>query len=161
LVTQNEIDMNDNHGLAPYTEEEKKRIEEKNRAEGSLSRVQGIGTAYYGKKDIRPDRSYIATEWFVLLLLPVCPLGSYRLIKTQQQSRSYVVVHSSTVSYKVLERIPLKNNISQIVRTYLFTYGGIALVVGSFFLASINIIFIWLSFVMIVALLILALVYSE
>lgn len=39
----------------------------------------GIGTTLYGKKDEHPDGSYIATLWFVVLLLPVRPLGSYRI----------------------------------------------------------------------------------
>ena len=128
-----------------------------------MSRLQGIGTSYYGKKDIRSsDHSYVTTEWFVLLLLPIFPLKSFRVIKLGKQSSNYVVVQSATVAYKILEKIPLRKNISQIIRTYLFAYGGIALLIASgFLMVDVNIKFVWLSFAIMVGFLIWALVNSE
>jgi hypothetical protein len=36
----------------------------------------GIGTTYYGKKDIYSDSSFIAIKWFVVGFFPLIPLGS-------------------------------------------------------------------------------------
>jgi hypothetical protein len=38
--------------------------------------VQGIGTAFYGKRDFQPDGSYVTTEWCIFFGLPIWPLRS-------------------------------------------------------------------------------------
>ncbi|MEL7051930.1 MAG: hypothetical protein AAGM45_09095 [Cyanobacteria bacterium J06588_5] len=40
---------------------------------------KGIGTTYYGKRDVAEDGSYITTEWVVFVYLPILPLRSYRV----------------------------------------------------------------------------------
>ena len=45
-----------------------------------LSTVNGIGARFYGKRDFdQKTRSYITVHWFVILFLPIIPLGSYRV----------------------------------------------------------------------------------
>jgi hypothetical protein len=39
----------------------------------------GIGTKYYGSRDFSEDGSYITTEWFIILFVPVVPLRSFRV----------------------------------------------------------------------------------
>ncbi|MFZ2522884.1 MAG: hypothetical protein WAW92_00690 [Minisyncoccia bacterium] len=128
-----------------------------------MSRLQGIGTVYYGKKDLNPqDNSYVTTEWFVLLLLPIFPMKSFRVIKlaTTQQTK-YIVAHSSTVSYKILHEISLKSNLSQVIKTYVITYGILGLFVASWFLVNINDSLIWVPIIFGSILLILGLIKSD
>ena len=54
----------------------------------------GIGTMFMGQRDFRPDGSYVTTEFFVVLLFPVMPLRSYR------------VVPLGGNKYRVLEQLP-------------------------------------------------------
>jgi hypothetical protein len=42
--------------------------------------VNGIGTTYYGKRDIHDNGSYITTEWFIFVYLPIVPIGSFRVL---------------------------------------------------------------------------------
>ncbi|MDA0268606.1 MAG: hypothetical protein O2890_15500 [Cyanobacteria bacterium] len=41
--------------------------------------VNGIGTTYYGRRDFRPDGSYVTTEWAIFLMLPIAPLCTFRV----------------------------------------------------------------------------------
>lgn len=42
-----------------------------------MTNLYGTGTKFYGKDDIRPDGSCIATKWIVVAYLPIVPLGSF------------------------------------------------------------------------------------
>jgi hypothetical protein len=44
--------------------------------------INGIGSTLYGKFDPSSDGSYITTEWFTILFIPIFPVCSYRVIKT-------------------------------------------------------------------------------
>ena len=41
--------------------------------------VNGIGTTYLGASDRQPDGSFVTTEWFILLSVPIIPLKSQRV----------------------------------------------------------------------------------
>ena len=43
---------------------------------------RGIGALNYGKRDFRPDGSYVTTLWFVLAYLPIVPIHSKRIVPT-------------------------------------------------------------------------------
>jgi hypothetical protein len=43
---------------------------------------RGIGAMHYGKRDFRPDGSYVTTLWFVLLYVPIAPIHSKGLRPT-------------------------------------------------------------------------------
>ncbi len=57
------------------------------------SSVSGIGTKYYGKRDVEPDGSYITTLWIIILWVPLIPLASYRilLVSGSEMHQEYVV----------------------------------------------------------------------
>jgi len=81
--------------------------------------LNGVGTTLYGKTKInKEDGSYTATKWFVLLYLPIIPLGSYRVIKGEKQYKS----NGSETQYSM--RI-IKLDVAQVIRTYCFAYGSI------------------------------------
>ena len=131
-----------------------------------MSRFQGIGNTYYGKTDYNTeDNSYITTEWFTILLLPIFPRKSLRVIKLGKQEKSHYMIfsmgYSHTVTYKILEQISIKNNLRQIKKTYLFAYGFLALFIASCFLAGINYLFIWIPFTFLAGLFVFALIKSE
>ena len=89
----------------------------------------GIGTTLYGRLNVNPDGSYIATKWFVLLYFPILPLGSYRVwpevenismpnntvIKTQNPKIEYNYL--STTQRVKMEHVKL--NWNQIFLTYI------------------------------------------
>jgi hypothetical protein len=47
--------------------------------------ILGIGTDLIGERDHAPDGSYLTTEWFVLLCLPVFPFRSLRVIPAEDR----------------------------------------------------------------------------
>ena len=42
-------------------------------------RLNGIGTTLIGKRDFRPDGSFVTTEWFTLVFIPIFPMRSLRI----------------------------------------------------------------------------------
>jgi hypothetical protein len=64
----------------------------------------GIGTSNYGKRDFRPDGSYITTEWFVLVFAPIFPIKSRRVLPAGK-SKFYGIFYSS--QYLILEKTPM------------------------------------------------------
>jgi hypothetical protein len=69
--------------------------------------IHGIGTMLYGQRDYWPDGSYITTEWFVMLWVPIIPLCSKRIsdIKTNDfakydASGGFYVYETMGVDYK-------------------------------------------------------------
>jgi hypothetical protein len=78
----------------------------------------GVGTTLYGKRDFRADGSYITTEWFVFVYLPIVPRRSLRILPTGRET--HLGVYDST-EYRVLDR--LKLHWGQAVCTYAFVVG--------------------------------------
>lgn len=81
--------------------------------------LNGIGTTLYGKRDVHPDGSYIATKWFILFLLPIIPLCSYRVWRGETKA-SFPIPGAKT-EYKMIE-VPL--NWRQVFNTYAVIWGG-------------------------------------
>lgn len=80
--------------------------------------IAGIGTTLYGKKDVgSQNRSYIATKWFVWLLLPIFPLGSYRV----WLGKGYLRGVFSRREYRMLK---VKFDWEQVIKTYLIFWVG-------------------------------------
>jgi hypothetical protein len=86
---------------------------------GSLN---GIGTSLYGKRDIEPDGSYVATKWFIFLLLPIIPISSYRILPNAPKMNFLTQV----TNYSKFEKVPF--NIRQVINTYLLIYGFIFII---------------------------------
>jgi hypothetical protein len=91
--------------------------------------VNGIGTTYFGASDRQPDNSFITTEWFILLNIPLIPLRSLRtryLGQSRQQG-------GTTKHYDILGPAPLDTR--RILQTYAWllipaAIAGLILVVG-------------------------------
>jgi hypothetical protein len=74
---------------------------------------RGVGTCNYGSRDFRPDGSYVTTQWFVFLHLPIIPLKSERILPV---GKNWGFLLLGSRRYQVLERVPL--NIFQIFMVY-------------------------------------------
>jgi tetratricopeptide (TPR) repeat protein len=62
----------------------------------ALGRVNGIGAAFYGKRDYDPaTNSYVTTQFFTFLFVPVIPIAAYR------------VVSLGGNSYRIFGKVPL------------------------------------------------------
>jgi len=72
----------------------------------------GIGTEYWGKRDIAPDGSYTVTKFFCLLF-PVIPLGSYRV---REIGEKQIYLGGTNQRYEIIEKVNL--NWIQIVKVY-------------------------------------------
>jgi hypothetical protein len=88
-----------------------------------MSTFNGIGTKFYGKTDVEQDGSYTTTKWFVLIYLPIYPIGSFRVIK-EENSTNLVVYNSK--KYQVIQ-VDLHKK--QIIKTYAWIYGMAALII--------------------------------
>ena len=86
---------------------------------GSLN---GIGTTLYGKRDVEPDGSYVATKWFIFLLLPIIPISSYRVLPNTPKMNFLTQV----TNYSRFEKVQF--NTRQVINTYLLIYGFIFII---------------------------------
>ena len=90
-------------------------------------RINGIGTIYYGHRDELPDSSYIPTRWFVLLYLPIFPLGSFRVWEEKTKHDPFVFAGTISSSESLMVRA-VDLNWTQVLLTYLVFYGSIFLI---------------------------------
>lgn len=78
----------------------------------------GIGTAFYGKRDFREDGSYLTTEW-VVFFIPIVPLRSLRVRPQPRGEHTFLgVVGYSSDSYAIFEKSA--PNWKQVLSTYGF-----------------------------------------
>ena len=89
-----------------------------------MSTFWGIGTKLYGRGARLPDTSYVTTEWFVVLDLPILPLRSIRILPGKTRFLFLVIASSRSFEYRVVGGVPLRSNIKQILRTYALGWGG-------------------------------------
>ncbi|NJN24023.1 MAG: hypothetical protein HC810_06015 [Acaryochloridaceae cyanobacterium RL_2_7] len=87
--------------------------------------VNGIGTTYYGRRDFRPDGSYVTTEWVIFLMLPIAPLRTFRVWPIAVETPSWFAPDR----YQVQR---LKRCWPQIRRTYGAGWLSLAGIVGAF-----------------------------
>jgi len=83
--------------------------------------VHGIGTMYYGKRDFRPDGSYVSTEWVILAWMPLLPLASNRITHV----RPGLFAERDRSGYFIIERLPMDR------RQVLSVYAWFAAMIGS------------------------------
>jgi hypothetical protein len=88
----------------------------------NFSQINGMGSALIGRRDQREDGSYVTTEWFTILWLPVFPVCQYRLIKHKDASN---LVHQE---YSILEKFPPKG--SEVIKVYAVTLLIVLAIVG-------------------------------
>jgi hypothetical protein len=80
--------------------------------------LNGIGTRYQGHRWL-PDGTYITTKWFVVVWVPVIPLGSVRVL---QASSAYGSLALSGQSLSV-QKVPLDTGM--VLRVYAWIAGVI------------------------------------
>ena len=76
----------------------------------------GIGTTYYGADDRQFDSSFVTTEWFIILFVPLIPVGSYGVRLASSANMSYGNVRQTFRTYAIIRRLPL--NIKQVIKIY-------------------------------------------
>lgn len=81
--------------------------------------INGIGTTLYGKREKHSDGSYIVTKWFVLFLLPIFPLSSYRVWRGETKASLFLLPGAET-EYRMIQ-VPL--NLRQVLNTYVAIWG--------------------------------------
>ena len=85
----------------------------------------GIGTRLYGKRHYNGvDGSYIATKWFVIMFLPIVPLGSYKVWRGNRTDSWLPMTVGVKTTYPM---VPVKLNVEQVIKTYLVAYGIVGL----------------------------------
>ena len=78
--------------------------------------LNGIGTRYQGVRWL-PDGTYVTTKWFVLLYVPLVPLGSFRVLEA---SAAWGSVAYSGQSMRV-QKVPLDRGM--VLRVYGWVVG--------------------------------------
>src|SRR5439155_23241871 len=86
-----------------------------------LLTVNFIGTTLYGATDARSDGTYVATQFFVVLFLPIWPLAEF------------IVRRAGGRKYNFIGKVPLRNShrIWRRVALVLAAAAFVALVVAS------------------------------
>lgn len=65
--------------------------------------LNGIGTKFYGHRDEASDGSYVTTEWFTFVYIPLIPMRSFRVLPVGQGTN--YIIHRSQ-NYR-MTRVPL------------------------------------------------------
>lgn len=86
--------------------------------------LNGIGTKLYGKKDVETDGSYIATKWFIFFLVPIVPLGSFRV--SRGKTTATFLLPGAKTEFRMV-RVPA--DWKQILKTYLVWSPALAIIV--------------------------------
>ena len=90
----------------------------------------GIGTAFYGKRDFKPDGSYVTTEWLILIWIPVLPLKSLRVLYLGKGELGIFTI--SSTCYSVVASLPLDK------KQILSIYAYMALVLGLYLIVVVS-----------------------
>lgn len=84
--------------------------------------TNGIGTIFYGKRDFRPDGSYVTTEWLIVLWIPILPLRSARILDIGEGEHRLSTIRS--LAYLEIEEQNLSSR--QVWSTYLYIVSCVA-----------------------------------
>jgi len=88
----------------------------------NFTQINGMGSVLIGRSDKRDDGSYVTTEWFTVLWLPVFPVCRYRL--TEREEASGVFYRE----YDITEKHPPR--LADAVRVYGIEVVAIGLIAG-------------------------------
>jgi hypothetical protein len=86
----------------------------------------GCGTVFYGASKRRTDGSFITTQWFTILYIPVVPIQSYRVTRLASATKNYGASITTTVNYAILEKFKL--DLRQVLIVFLYLLGYIVCV---------------------------------
>ena len=79
-----------------------------------MQTLNGFGTMFCGCDDIRPDGSYITTEWIVFAWIPIIPVNSFRVIDGAKHGIPIIYYRRE---YGVIEKLPIQDR--QVAKVYL------------------------------------------
>jgi len=96
----------------------------------------GNGEGFYGKKNIREDGSYVTTKWFMILLIPIVPLGTYRVWKGKTSHRFLGGAGIGISQSTEIKMERLKMDWQQIILTYVVLMFIIAFIVSIIYFIS-------------------------
>jgi hypothetical protein len=96
-------------------------------AAANFSMINGMGSRFIGRSEKREDGSYLTTEWFCLLWLPLLPVCNYRLVRVG--GRSLIPFLISSRQFVIQEKHPVR--LSDALKGYLITVAlGCILAIG-------------------------------
>jgi hypothetical protein len=72
----------------------------------NFSMINGIGSMFIGKSDLRDDGSYLTTEWFCFLWLPMLPVCNYRVVKIA--GRTLIPFLLGSQQFDIKEKLPVR-----------------------------------------------------
>ena len=87
-------------------------------SEYTSTRYRGSGFKHYGEAELRPDGSYVATEWFVLVSFPLVPRRSHRIKPILEKSDHGWFTRLAKDAYLEMEKLPLQWG--QVLTTFCF-----------------------------------------
>jgi len=86
------------------------------------TQINGMGSAFIGRSGQREDGSYVTTEWFTILWIPIFPVCRYRLLEHQDARRLF---HRE---YTILDKFPPRG--ADAARVYGFAVIALLLLIG-------------------------------
>lgn len=92
--------------------------------------VYGFGTEYLGQRELRPDGSYVTTEFFTVLGIPLVPLGSQRVRELGPGSFGPSVVGWTSQQQYEIRAVP--TNWRQVLNVYLGAMGLLVTILLAF-----------------------------
>lgn len=85
-------------------------------------RLNGMGSTLIGHSEQRDDGSYVTTEWFTVLWIPVFPVCRYRVTKHEEASTPF------STPYTIHEKMPLR--LGDVKQVYGITLLVLLVIVG-------------------------------
>jgi hypothetical protein len=89
--------------------------------------LAGCGTRFYGATERRAG-TFVTTQWFCLLFIPLIPIQSYRVGYAGEQTTSSGAVMTTSTVYSIYQSLPL--NWRQVLQAYALIFSFVALVIG-------------------------------
>ncbi len=113
--------------LIAYALYMRKEVQEQNLGTRSSN---GSGEGFYGKRGAREDGSYITTKWFMILLVPIIPLGTYRVWRGKSTQSFFAGLYSGVSQSTEVRLERLKMNWAQVLSTYAVLILALLFVLG-------------------------------
>ncbi|WP_145963947.1 hypothetical protein [Chromobacterium phragmitis] len=77
----------------------------------------GIGTTYYGKRDVDENGSYITTKFIIIAYFPIIPIGSFIVMPHGPAEGN------SAMSFQALDSVPIPLSWKQVLNVYFAAFG--------------------------------------
>jgi hypothetical protein len=65
-------------------------------------RINGMGSTLIGRSEVSDDGSYVTTEWFTILWIPMFPVCRYRVTKHEESGTPF------STPYTIHEKLPVR-----------------------------------------------------